>query len=214
MQHIRPHQALHLFETPSYYDRLVNVVLPDQRSPMLLESMILLALAKHVQPDVIFEFGTFLGITTFQLAVNMAAEGIIYTLDLDAHAFEKICQHPSDRMKSISRFEYESRLAFVNTPYESRIKRLLGDSNVFNFAPFQGKVNMVYIDGGHDRRTARSDTRNAFSMLDTARRGCIAWHDYRNPEFPDLTEFLDEVSVERELQHVEETMTVFFLHEP
>jgi hypothetical protein len=181
---------------------------------MILESMILLALVKYVQPHVIFEFGTFLGITTLQFAVNIAEEGIIYTLDFDEDAFRKACQHPKDRTLSMERFESEGRLAFANGPYESRIKRLFGDSNVFDFGAFRRQVNMAYIDGGHDLRTVRSDTHNAFSMLDTARLGCIAWHDYQNPEYPEVTRFLEELSLERELKHVEETMTVFFLHEP
>ena len=113
----------------------------------------------------------------------------------------------------MDRFALENQLAFVNTPYESRVRRLFGDSNIFDFAPYHDKVNMIYIDGGHDLRTVRSDTQNAFSMLDTGRIGCIAWHDYRNPEYPELTQFLDELSSEHELKHVEETMTVFTLHQ-
>ncbi len=213
MEHIRPHQALGVFKTSSYHDRLVNVVLPDGKAPMSLESMILVALAKYVRPKVVFEFGTYLGITTLNFAANLGEGSIIYTFDLDKDTFNNIRQHPNDRTCSMDRFALENQLAFVSTPYESRIRRLFGDSNIFDFAPYHDKVNMIYIDGGHDLRTVRSDTQNAFSMLDTGRIGCIAWHDYRNPEYPELTQFLDDLSSEHELKHVEETMTVFTLHQ-
>lgn len=212
MQHIRPWEALHLFETRSYYDRLVKVVLPDIRSPMAIETAILLALLKYIQPLLIFEFGTFLGITTLNIAANMREAAIVYTLDLDENSFQKARQHPVDKKLSMERLESEHRIAFMNTPYESRIKRLFGDSNMFDFAPFERKVNMIYIDGGHDLRTVRSDTHNSFRMIDTASLGCIVWHDYGNPDYPELTQFIDELSLERELKHVEETMTVFLLH--
>src|SRR5215475_5011203 len=97
IEHVRPYQALHLFQTVSYYERLVKLVLPDSRSPMTLETMVLLALEKCVQPRTIFEFGTFLGINTLNLATNMRDDGVIYTLDLDESSFSKASQHPVDR---------------------------------------------------------------------------------------------------------------------
>ncbi len=214
MQHIRPHKALALFETKTYYDRMVKVVLPDVRSPFALETVVLLAVAKHVQPRVFFEFGTYLGITTLNTAANLPEDTAIYTLDLDDPAFQKASQHPGDKKLSIDRFESDHQIAFLGTPFERRIKRLYGDSNLFDFSPFQGKVNMAYIDGGHDLRTVRSDTENAFRMLDMKQPGCVAWHDYRNPNYPELTRYLDELSGTRELVHVEETLTVFMLHKP
>jgi hypothetical protein len=38
MRHIRPHKLLNLVEPSSYQQRMVRIVLPEQRSPILLES--------------------------------------------------------------------------------------------------------------------------------------------------------------------------------
>jgi len=62
-------------------------------------------------------------------------------------------------------FEHESKLAFIDSPYEEKITRLYGDSNEFDSSDFKGKIDMVYIDGGHDLRTVSSDIENAFTML-------------------------------------------------
>ena len=59
---IRPHRLFNLVSTPSYEARLVKIVLPNQRTPMLLDTAILLTLAKLVDPRTYFEFGTLLGI--------------------------------------------------------------------------------------------------------------------------------------------------------
>jgi len=57
VHNIRPHKLFNLVKTPCYFDRMVQVVLPDQRTPFLLDTAILLALAKLVRARTIFEFG-------------------------------------------------------------------------------------------------------------------------------------------------------------
>jgi hypothetical protein len=40
---------------------------------------------------------------------------------------------------------------------------------------------------------------------------CIIWHDYGNREFPQLTQYLDDLASDMTLYHVEGTMLVFHL---
>lgn len=40
---------------------------------------------------------------------------------------------------------------------------------------------------------------------------CIAWHDYGNPNYPDNTNYLNNLSEELSIFHVEETMVCFCL---
>ena len=213
MKHIRPHEALMLFHTDRYEDRLTPLVLPDRFTPRILETCVLIALLRHVGATNVFEFGTFRGINTLNLAVNMDPSGQIYALDLDEDSFRTASQHPNDAAITRRHFEWENRLAFLGTKYDSMVTRLFGNSRDFDFAPFRSKMNMVWVDGGHDLETVQSDTQNAFDMMDRSRPGVIAWHDYGNPQYPELTEFLDAVSNEHRLQHVEDTMVGFWLNQ-
>lgn len=53
--------------------------------------------------------------------------------------------------------------------------------------------------------TAASDTQNALAMMDRSKPSCILWHDYGNPEYPELTPYFDELSTELDMVHVEDT---------
>ena len=180
---------------------------------MLLETAVLIALGKVVNARTVFEFGTLFGVQTLNLAMSLPDSARVFTLDLDPDSFRQIMhlQHEQDREASRVHLEHESKLAFLGTPYEERITRLFGDSNEFDFSPFRGTVDLVYVDGGHDLRTASSDTENALTMLPADARGCVAWHDYGNPNYPDLTRYLEELSRERAIYHVEESNICFFL---
>ena len=211
MRHIRPHKLFNLVETPSYEQRMVKIVLPEQRSPILLESAVLLALAKLVQPRTFFEFGTFLGIETLNIAANLPRDARVYTLDLDEAALKDVRQDEPDKPLTKIHMEMQNKLAFLGSPYEKKITRLYGDSNHFDFANFRGSMDMVYVDGGHDLRTLTSDTQNAFKILSQDHAACVAWHDYGNKTCPAVRPYLDELSTTREVFHVEETMLAFAL---
>jgi len=211
VNHIRPHRLFNLVKTASFSERLVRVVLPEQRTPVLLDSAVLLALAKLIRPKKYFEFGTYLGIETLNMAANLPEDSHIYTLDLDEEAFRNLQQDVHDRPLSLEHFANRDQLAFLNSPYESRITRLLGDSNAFDFARFAGQIDMVYVDGGHDVRTMISDTSNAFAMLRSDRLACAVWHDYGNAKYPQVEEYLSELSETRAMFHVEESMMAFYL---
>ena len=68
------------------------------------------------------------------------------------------------------------------------------------------RCGQVFIDGGHDFATVKSDTENAFQLVRTDRPSCVLWHDYRNPEYSGLTFYLEELSKETDIFHIEDTM--------
>jgi hypothetical protein len=190
---------------------MVKIVLPEQRTPVMLDSAVLLALARLIRPRKYFEFGTYLGIETLNMAANLPEESHVYTLDLDDAAFQSLQQDVHDRPLSLEHFAHRDKLAFLNTVYERRITRLLGNSNLFDFSKFAGQIDMVYVDGGHDVRTMTSDTKNAFAMLSEDHATCVVWHDYGNRDYPQVKEYLWELSTTREIFHVEESMMAFSL---
>jgi predicted O-methyltransferase YrrM len=208
MIRIRPHKLFNLITTDSYTERVVKLVLPDQNTPIVFDTVIKLALAKLTRPKTFFEFGTFLGVQTFDMAMNLP-DCEFYTLDLDEASYKKASILESVRHLSEMHLEQQQQLAFLGTPYETRIHCLHGDSNVFDFTPYHGKMDMIYVDGGHDERTVRSDAENSFRMLSKGRPAVIVWDDYGNPLSPAVKEYLDTRS--EELVFVEESGTVFYL---
>jgi hypothetical protein len=39
----------------------------------------------------------------------------------------------------------------------------------------------------------------------------VVWHDYGNPQFPELTQYLEELSAQMPIYHIEDTMLAFHL---
>ncbi len=72
-------------------------------------------------------------------------------------------------------------------------------------------MDLIYVDGGHDPATLDSDTKHAFGMISHDHAGCIAWHDHGNPLYPQVGEYLGKLSSARNLFHVEESWTTFYL---
>ncbi|MBE9529587.1 MAG: class I SAM-dependent methyltransferase [Proteobacteria bacterium] len=219
VKNIRPHKVFMLVETQTYPEREMKVILPNMYTAELLTTAIQVALNKIVKTESYFEFGTFLGIQTLNIAMNMPDSAQVYTLDLDKPSFDKLEQDQYmdryDKPVSEKHFEYADRLAFTETEYNDRITPLYGDSNDFDFSEFEGKLDMVYIDGGHDLRTLKSDTENGFKIVNPDTFSCVAWHDYTNPEFPQIKKYLDEISSEHKIYHVEETTICFcFINAP
>ena len=212
LRHIRPHQLFNRVETAGYQQRLVSVVLPHDRTPMLLETAVLLSLIKLIRPRRVFEFGTYLGIQTLNMAANLAPDAEILTLDLDEQSFRQASQLPADRAISQRHLDHEDRLAFLGTEFENRVHALTGDSTRFDFSSYLESIDFIYIDGGHDARTVRSDTHSAFALLaEDHHTAGICWHDYGSTTYPDVTALLHELARERDLFHVEETMMCFYL---
>jgi hypothetical protein len=183
-----------------------NITLPMPRrkgslsaTPNLLENFLLIAAARSVSARRVFEFGTCYGTTTLNLAVNTQAQ--IWTIDLG----EPLpYQAPEDA--PYTRFHLSGNPDYHGRPEASRITKLTGDSRTFDFSPYSASIDLVFIDGGHDRDTVERDTQNAFAM--TSKNGVIAWHDYNEPRHPDVTEFLD--SRPEDIYHVEDTRLCFW----
>jgi hypothetical protein len=211
MHHIRPHKLFNQVHTSSFEERMVRLVLPEKRTPIVLESSVLLGLSKIVRPKTFFEIGTFLGIETLNIAANLPSDARVYTLDLDEQSLKTVQQADYDRPLTDIHMQEQDKLAFLGSSCETKITRLYGDSNEFDFSPFQGRMDMVYVDGGHDLRTLTSDTRNAFNILSNDHPACIAWHDFGNRICPAVGPYLLELSKAKQLFHVEETMMVFYL---
>lgn len=212
IREVRPHQVFRQVRTHSFHERMMQVVLPEQDTPVLLETAVLVALARLSEARTLFEFGTFRGVQTLNLVANMPPGSHAYTLDLGKEDLEGLAQDPHDAPLTEKHLQCAESLAFQGSPWEDRVTALTGDSKRFDFVPYHGRMDMVYIDGGHDLATLRADTENALEMLARRPLSCIAWHDHGNEKYPWLTEYLEELSESLSICHVGRTMLCFHLN--
>jgi predicted O-methyltransferase YrrM len=153
----------------------------------------LCALVRKHQPKTLFEIGTFDGRTTLNLAASAGPTARVWTLDLPAVDLDSAAM---SLVKGEERFVLKSRSGerYLGSPYEKQITQVYGDSAVFDFTPYHGKVDFVFIDGSHAYEYVESDTENALKLF-RPEGGLIVWHDYG--EWPGVTRYLNRFSEER-----------------
>jgi hypothetical protein len=216
MRHIRPYKIFTLIEALPP-QRVANIALPSRRGAggtSLLETSLIIAASRIVDALRLFEFGTFLGSNTLNMALNTPVDAEIFTLDLDGQCTTEGAQHPEDAPLTQMHLASRSSLDFIGSSVAGKIKTLIGNSTQFDFSAWRRSVDFVFIDGGHDVLTAKSDTENAFEMVTKDKPSCIMWHDYRSWNYPALTCYLDELAQEREMFHVEDTMLCAWFNDP
>jgi len=145
----------------------------------------LVGLAMALEVSTVFEIGTFNGFTSLTLAMNLPS-ATIHTLDLPEGATPTLALAPGD---SENLGGGRSRV-YVGHPEQGRIVQHLDDSATFNFAPWRGACDVVYIDGSHSYDYVASDSRAAREMV--AEAGAIVWDDYWR-KTPDVVRWLDEM---------------------
>lgn len=158
----------------------------------IFELLAIVLLVRTRQPRTLFEIGTFDGRTTLNLAANISSEARIHTLDLPSTGLdqtrfkvEAIEKEFIDKPVSGSRF--------LGRPEASKITQHYGDSAKFDFAPYIGQMDFVFVDASHAYEYVLNDSRIAFKLLRPG-KGIILWHDYNQPEWwPGVIRALDEL---------------------
>jgi len=162
-------------------------------------------LVRWVQPQGIFEFGTFNGTTTLQMALNMQESCSLFTLNLPAdHGDTQLESSAQDKM--VHPRVAGSGQAFRDEPERVRIKELFGDSAKFDFTLYYQRCDFVLVDAGHEYDYVRSDTENALKLL-PSEGGVIVWHDF--PNAPGVCTWLEECSTRFPIYHVLNTRLAF-----
>lgn len=160
----------------------------------LTELAVLNGLCRTYRPKEIFEIGTFDGRTTLNLALNSDAN--VHTLDLPAEELDS-----SDVVGADRRYveKPSSGARFTSPPHNAlpcvkRIGQLLGDSAKFDFSPWHGKMDFVFVDGAHTHDFVVNDSQVALKLLNP-KGGVIVWHDYG--VWPDVAKALQELTEEK-----------------
>lgn len=130
-----------------------------------LELLAVAALTRRLRPRTAFEIGTADGRTTLNIAINQAPEGRVLTLNL-----------PLDQDYTVHRQECGVGERFLGHPAQQRITQLWGDSRTFDFTPYWGTCDLVFIDADHSTGAVRRDSETALRLVDRE-RGVVLWHD-------------------------------------
>lgn len=164
-------------------------------------------IAKFVRPTQVFEIGTFNGITTLQLAINTPPWTKIHTLDLPDDSLTQFKLNWLDKIVNRKR-TLGSRFLNDLTSDKKKIHQILHDSATFDFAPYYGSVELVFIDAGHDYENVKKDTENALKMLSSS--GVILWDNYGDILSPEVTLYLGELAEKLPIYHLKGTNLVTY----
>jgi hypothetical protein len=209
---IRPYRIFTLLDDAPP-DRMATVKIPERRDLWLLETFLLIAAVRLTKARKVFEFGTFFGSTALNLALNSAHDAEIYTFDLDSESAASLQQHPTDAFMTSEHFS-RAKADFAGSSVEGKIHQILGNSLTFDFSRWRESMDVIFIDGGHDLQTVTADTQNAFQMARKDRLSCIMWHDYQNPDYPELTKYLERLAERDAIFHVEHTNLCIWFNDP
>lgn len=165
-----------------------------------VDELVYLALTTlYLNPSSVFEIGTFRGRTALNFALNSAPTTRVYTLDLPPASREGTMRVTNSAdaaiiAKSATGIDYRGK------PGAEKIVQLFGDSLQFDFSPYYGRMDLVFIDGAHHYQAVMSDTEQAIKMLSP--RGVIIWHDFANyGDYNDVTRaILDRLPKQRIIQ--------------
>lgn len=175
-----------------------------------LEAQILAGLVAHFKPEVVFEIGTFNGFSTLHLAKNVGEDVPVYTLDLPDNRGDIVLKNDwTEAHKDIKNMDAESVRLFRADPKVKNIVELYGDSASFDFSPWWGRVDFVFIDANHSYEYVKKDSENAFKMISD--RGVIVWHDF---DFihPGVYKFIKQLAKSRTIYFVERSRFAIFVN--
>jgi predicted O-methyltransferase YrrM len=148
----------------------------------------LTALALSTKAEQIFEFGTYTGVATRQLATSCPTatiHSIDFPIDAAAH--------------------FTPGQAFHGTPEAERITQLYGDSSSFDFAPFYNQMDLVFVDAGHEYGDVSIDSANALKMVKST--GIVVWDDYTS--WTGVRRCINELQKELPIVHLAGTRLAF-----
>lgn len=225
IQAIRPKVLFKAIEARFPHENVgfkVNIPSSDIGGMTLLESSVLVSLAKLCQAKSLFEFGTFMGATTLLLAENTPPDSCVITLDISPEELAALeGKHTGDVLKDgdandeFLRAQFAQQgarcIARAGADVQRKVRQILQNSVTLDVSAlgFEQKFDFIFIDGGHHHDIVKKDTENAYRMAKP--NAVIAWHDYASKIHSDVTTFLDEHAKGRRIFHVENTMIAFEL---
>jgi predicted O-methyltransferase YrrM len=121
----------------------------------------------------IFEFGTYKGVSTTQLALSLPDDGMVYTLDLpEAHPAYNLAIPKAEERQIAAE---TGKGILIPQELRHKVIFLRSDSATFDTSPYLGSMDLVFVDGAHSYEYVKNDTEKGLEMLRPG--GIIVWHD-------------------------------------
>jgi predicted O-methyltransferase YrrM len=157
------------------------------------ESIAIARIIKTFNPEKIFEIGTFDGRTTLNIAMNSSENSKVFTLDLPQNIMHntKFRTNPNEHL--YIKKERSGLIFHGHSKAERIITQLYGDSATFDYTPYVGQMDLVFIDGAHTYDYVLSDTKIALKLLKPT-GGIIIWHDYNSITYTGVTKAINYLS--------------------
>jgi len=205
------------FEDPT--DLQLHIPSSGIGSVTLLEAAALVSVLKLMNPQKVFEFGTFLGYSTALFLRNTAETCQVFSIDLGTNVsdYQQANTYSEEELRSddkknddylrlVQGTQGPLYLRGLDPRQQARLHLLYGDSTKFNVKAhaLNGGVDFVFVDGGHDTATIKSDTDKAAEMI--GGNGVIFWHDFDSRIHSDVTDFMKDHSAQGIVFHIENTM--------
>src|SRR6266478_7347450 len=135
----------------------------------LLEQLVVLPIAKRRQCKRVFEFGTFDGKTSANLAVNLQRDAQIFTIDLPAGQLGSV---------ALPIGKHDLTLILKNRIGDklgssAKVIQLYGDTARFDFSSWYGTCDLIFVDACHEYEYVLNDSEIALKLL--ARGGVVLW---------------------------------------
>jgi hypothetical protein len=167
--------------------------------------LVVTALSRLLECETLFQLGPDMGDTAWLLAHNLPTARIFVLAEGIAPA-EQPTPGPTDRVYHLPRRDRDVSPESISDA--SRITQLAGDSATFNFLPYSGSADLVYIEGTRRPEQVTSDTEAAFGLL--SELGTIVWDGYSGD--PSLYAYLNELapSLDRPIYHILDTRLALY----
>jgi hypothetical protein len=169
----------------------------------VIEDTIAVSTLVHLhKPKTIFEFGTFRGLMTVNMAINAPPDARVYTLDIPPEKRDTLPARGWDRT-------IDDRVIgelYRRSAHADRITQILCDSRALDTTPYAGRMDFVFIDASHDYESVVNDTKKAMEMV--SEDGVVAWHDYAS-DYPGVFGHLHELGRQCEVFWIVGTRVAF-----
>jgi len=167
--------------------------------------LVVTALAALLESETVFELGPDTADTAWLLAHNLPNARVFWLDEVREPSYHPKLGH-TDRVYQLPGKDRGSRTDA--TTEAGRITRLSGDSATFDFLPYSGTADLVYIEASHRSAYMTSDTDAAFGLL--SELGSIVWDGYSGD--PGVYAYLNRLAPEldRPIFHILGTRLAFY----
>ena len=164
----------------------------------------------------IFEFGTCSGKTTYLMGLNSGTDTKITSITISKNKVNEVSKKKEDNEVSYRNIVNESiysKFLFSDEDAEKKIKVIFQNSLEFNHQEYIGKIDLIFIDGGHTYSVVKNDSEKSFDML--SKNGIILWHDYvpGKQSAKDVVKYIHEISKNKKICSINGTTLAYFKNE-